>query len=278
VLRPAPPVDAIPLLPEERAALVALLRALSDEQWGLTATGDWSVHDVALHLLGGELGLLARLRDGHAPGVKEPAGWNELVDWLDALNDSWLVAARRMSPHLTLDLLEWTGLQVVAYFANLDPYEPGENVSWASSGPAPNWLGAARHLTEGWVHQQQIRAAVGRPGLNDDRWVHTVLEAFLRGLLPPYRFVFAPEGTVIRIALSGTGGGDWALRREERTWVLLEGVAPEPDAGITLDANCAWRFLARDVDVDRARAAASTIGDRTLTDPFFESVSVIVRR
>lgn len=38
------------------------------------------------------------------------------------------------------------------------------HVSWASDGPVPLWFDMARELTERWVHQMQIREAVGRVG------------------------------------------------------------------------------------------------------------------
>ncbi len=48
------------LLPEERAALLDLLAGLTDDEWARpTACAGWSVKDVALHILGGDLGNLA---------------------------------------------------------------------------------------------------------------------------------------------------------------------------------------------------------------------------
>ena len=50
-------------------------------------------------------------------------------------------------------------------------------IDWAGPEPAPIWLHVAREYTERWVHQQHIRDAVGRPGLNERRWLGPVLES-----------------------------------------------------------------------------------------------------
>lgn len=57
-------VDARPLVPRLCAELAALLASLSSGDWALaTACPGWSVHAVAAHLLGVELGNVSVRRD-----------------------------------------------------------------------------------------------------------------------------------------------------------------------------------------------------------------------
>jgi uncharacterized protein (TIGR03083 family) len=57
-------VDARALVPRLRAELAALLTGLTGGDWGRpTACPGWSVHDVAAHLLGVELGNVSVRRD-----------------------------------------------------------------------------------------------------------------------------------------------------------------------------------------------------------------------
>ena len=64
-MQPLEPVSIVALFPEVRRHLLALLAGLSAEEWRTpTACAGWSVKDVALHLLGGDLGNLSRRRDG----------------------------------------------------------------------------------------------------------------------------------------------------------------------------------------------------------------------
>src|SRR5690606_24010083 len=104
--------DLTPMLRPERDELVALLDDLTDEQWGLTTECPaWTVQGVATHLLGDDLSLLSRQRDGHANGlallaVDHPElGFRDL---LDTFNDRWAHTARFLSPALVVDLLRVT--------------------------------------------------------------------------------------------------------------------------------------------------------------------------
>jgi hypothetical protein len=61
-----PPVSVVDLFPGERAALLALLSGLSDQEWALpTACPGWSVHDLVLHLFGDDVGRVSHGRDGY---------------------------------------------------------------------------------------------------------------------------------------------------------------------------------------------------------------------
>jgi uncharacterized protein (TIGR03083 family) len=89
------------LFPPERASLLELLSSLAAGQWQApTVCPGWSVKDVALHLLGDDIDLLSRRRDGAAPADtgSKPAGFQELVASLDRLNQTWVEATRRISP------------------------------------------------------------------------------------------------------------------------------------------------------------------------------------
>jgi len=168
-------------------ALLALLAELSDDDWRRpTACAGWSVKDVAVHMLAGDLGNLSRQRDGWPSGI-EPRSAEDLARQINAHNERWVEAARFVSPRMVRALLEVTGPQVCAYFASLDPSATGEVVSWAGPDPAPVWLDLAREYTERWHHQQHIRDAVARPGLREPRFFAPVLAAFVHALPVAYR-------------------------------------------------------------------------------------------
>jgi hypothetical protein len=82
----------------------------------------WSVNDVALHLLGDDIDLLSRRRDGAAPADTpgKLAGFQELVVALDRLNQSWVEATRRISPRLLRELLAVTGEATERYLVSLE--------------------------------------------------------------------------------------------------------------------------------------------------------------
>lgn len=263
------------LFPELRRHLLELLRALGPEEWlKPTAAKKWNVKDVALHILGGDIGNLSRRRDGHQPGAPIE-GWAGLVAFINDLNESWVAAARRMSPQVLCDLLAHTGAQTDAYFQSLDPFRTGGPVDWAGSGPAPQWLDVAREYTERWHHQQQIRDATGRPGLYEPRLFRPVLDAFVRGLPHTFRAVEASEGTLVQLSIPGEAGGQWILRRAAGGWELHVGESPAPAARVTLAGEDAWKIFTKGISGRDAIARAELSGNRALGEKVLEMVSVI---
>ena len=277
MLRPAPAVDVIPLLDEERDELVKLLRKLTPEDFQKpTACAPWTVRDLTAHLVQVDLSLLSRLRDGFiAPGDEAPAG-AALVPWIDERNARWVEASVWLSPDTLTDVLEHTGALTKAFLASVDPDATGESVSWAGTEPSPWWLCSAREFSERWVHQQHIRDAVGMPGLNGPSFVKPLLASLFRSLPFAYAGTDAPEGTEVAVQVEGRGGGTWALVRQGDGWMLYEGRAKGPAATVSLDQDTAWRFLVRNISEKEARKRAETSGKKGLADPFFGAVAAVV--
>ena len=256
--------------------LLALLSELSAEEWeSPTACEGWSVKDVALHLLGVEVGILSRKRDRFSPPSQQSDTPLELVALVNDLNATWVQVTRRISPRLLCDLLRFTGSQACAYFQSLDPYQLGNPVSWAGPDPAPVWLDLAREYTERWHHQQHIRDAVGRPGFKDPQFFAPVLDTFVRALPHTFRDIDAPEGTLLTLTLSGESGGQWHLLREGSDWHLYREVDGKPDAEAVLDEDVAWRLFTRGLEKDEAREQVTAMGDRALALKVLDMVSII---
>lgn len=271
-----PPIHTIHLFPELLAHLLHLLQALPEPAWARpTACPGWTVKDVAAHLLGGDVGILSRRRDAYTPPGPEIAGWDELVALINHLNDEWVGATRRLSPRLLVDLLRLTGEQVGAYFRTLDLAATGDPVSWAGPEPAPVWLDVAREYTERWLHQQHIRAAVGRPGLTGPRYLAPVLATFVHALPRAYRDVAAPPGTAVQVEIGGPAGNTWTVLREASSWTLYAGQAGSPATVVRLPPGVAWRLFTRGMAPDAARARIEIAGDRLLAHNLLDAVAII---
>jgi uncharacterized protein (TIGR03083 family) len=270
------PILITNLFPEILDALLDLLSGLSDEEWAApTVCPGWSVKDLAGHLLGDDVGMLSRRRDGHRHSHAAIAGWDDLVAFINRQNGEWVETARRLSPRLLCDMLRLTGKQVSAFFQSLDPYALGGPVDWAGPDPAPVWLDLAREYTERWHHQQQIRDAVGRPGLTEPRYLAPALDAFVRALPHTYRHTDASEQTLVALTITGAAGGTWFLLREQAAWQLYLDIARIPDAQITLDQDTAWRLFTKGIGAGMAHARATIAGNPHLAAPMLKTLAVI---
>src|SRR5215213_6083530 len=139
-LTPLPAIETLPLFSGERSALLELLADLSASEWEApTVCPGWSVKDVAVHLLGDDIGRLSWGRDGYvnpafAAGL-DIATLPGLVAAVDRQNAVWVTGARRLSPRLLIEFLKMTGELTETYFSGLDMTALGMPVDWA--GPEP---------------------------------------------------------------------------------------------------------------------------------------------
>jgi uncharacterized protein (TIGR03083 family) len=277
-LRPLEPVLVLDRLAPLHAELIRLLRGLAPADWHRpTACALWSVKDIVAHLLDDDLRRLSHQRDGHPlPGDTASDNYPALVTRINRMNAEWAAAARRMSPRVLTELLRVTGPEVVELFRSIDPFAPAHwAVAWAGESRSPHWFDVGRDYTERWLHQQQIRDAVGAPPLAGRVWLGPVLELFVRAVPRTYRQVARAPGTAVRIAIGGEAGGDWTLRRDDTGWTLLTGAAPRADATVLLSDDTAWRLFSKGLPPETARERVRIEGDQALGAVFLGSLAVM---
>lgn len=275
-MRAPQPVFTAHLFPEVLKGLLELLSALSPDEWSKSVPHkSWVVQDVALHLLGVDIGLLSRERDHCTASHIHARTQRELVAGLKIYNDTWVTAGRRMSPRLLCDLLQYTGHQVSDYVHSLDPHALGEAVSWAGTDPAPNWFRVGREYTERWHHQQHIRGAVTRAGFEGTRYLKPALDIFMRALPYTYRAVQAPEGTSVAVTIAGESGEHWLLVRERQSWNLYVGSAKEATAEVIIPQSLAWKLFTKWISKEQALQESEVRGDSTLGRHALDTTAVI---
>jgi len=278
-MRTLEPILTGPLFAEVRRELLSLLRGLRDEDWKKpTAAGNWNVKDVALHILGGDVGNLSRRRDAFSLKA-DLSSYEKLVAFINEINASWVAAGQRISAPLLIDLLEHVGLQADQYFAGLDMFAMGEPVSWAGDEPMPVWFDMAREYTERWHHQQQIRDATGRPGLYERRLFEPVMGTFVRALPWMFRDEKWAQGTTVTLRLTGVLNKEWSLVRADSNWELFEEDCKESsgtqDARVTLKAEDAWRIFTKGIRGQEAWTLAEIAGDIAVARKVLQTLAVI---
>lgn len=274
-VQPLAPIDVRELFPELREHLLSLLSGLTQDEWDrVTVCPGWSVGDIALHLLGVDLGNLSGRRDG----FRDPwwgTATGDTVHDLAVFNQNWVVAARRISPRLLCELLSVTGGALSTFHAAAELSAMGQSVWWVGPEPAPVWLDIAREYTERWVHQQQIRDALGQPGLTEPHYLAPVIATFVRALPRALHPVSAPVGTVVRLVVMGESGGRWIALRDQDGWTPGVDGGEEASATVTIGQDNAWRLWTRGISSDEARPSVETAGNPELAARVLEMVSII---
>lgn len=267
-LRDVPPVDVRAQLTEERRELLHLLGGLSTTEWAqASGAPGWRVKDLALHILDDDLGELSRARDNDPSGLLQVNA--DFVEALAAKNQRFIDGNAGMSPRVLIDLLRWAGEQMDEFYAALDLQGDGY-VVWASSTTVPLWFDIAQDLTERWVHQQQIRDAIGRPGNYAATYLPIVLETFVWAFPHQYR---APAATATVVTLDFGTGREWFLVSSGTGWELEESAGKAQAAALSCSPDAAWRLL---TGAPYAPEAVSVEGDPALTEPLLAVRGIIV--
>ena len=276
MLREPEPVLVADRFPALLDALLDLLRSLTQEEWQRPVHGgEWTIKDLAQHLLGDEINILSGKRDRFSETFAPIHNWDELVALINHRNAVWVEATRRMSPRVIMELLHITGEQANEHFRQMDPFATGSPVNWAGPDPAPVWLDVAREFTERWHHQQHIRDAVWKPGAVVPKFLAPVLAAFVRALPVTFTAVDAPKGAAVTLNITGPSGGTWSVVREENSWKLYQGTADAPEAVVDLPEDVAWRLFTRGITPVQAREQAKVTGSISLGQRVLETVSIL---
>jgi uncharacterized protein (TIGR03083 family) len=277
------PIFVASLFREVTERLLTLLRSLAADDWQRpTVSSQRKVKDIAAHLLDGSLRRLSMQRDGYRSpdGASQPRTDETVLDFLNRLNAEWELAARRLSPQVLIDLIEWADGQLADLFESLDPYGPAIfPVAWAGEEKSLHWMDVARDYSEKWHHTQQIFVASGRPStITERRLFHPCLDILLRALPFTLRNVSAADGTVIAVTITGDAGGDWFVVRSGAAWVLQTNVTAAPAALFSISQDSAWQLFTKRLDRTTAQVRFPDLrleGDRELAGHVIDMVSVM---
>ena len=223
-----PLIDA---LEETWSATARLCEELPPDAWEqLTDCPGWTVRDHMSHMIGTELSLL---------GVAAPAPPDPMPDYvrnpIGQANEAW-IEARRTTP----------GAEVLAEFVSVTtrrleelssfPPERWQEVGWSPVGQAPYREFMTIRVFDCWVHGQDIRWALGRPGDRDGRGEKIALTRVSQGM--PFvvgRQVRPPDGTTVVFAVGG--GPTLPIGVEDGRAKVLEATPAPPTVRIALSAE-----------------------------------------
>ena len=274
------PVIVTDLFPAERKSLLDLLRTFNNDQWfSETICTGWSVKDIAQHLFKDDVGILSRKRDKFImpnSSKKEFKSNKEFVEFINTKNQEWVDISRSFSPQILIDLLELTGRLTYDYWQTVDQNKTETSVSWVSPDEIlPNWVDIAREYTERWLHQSHIREAVKAPLIYETELFNPFVRAYMLALPLSYKLFETNLGNTIKIVVEGNAGGVWSLKRGQTEWELYDREPESPITEIIINQDVIWRLFSKGMEKEKAKESVKIAGDKSLGEPFFNTVSLI---
>jgi uncharacterized protein (TIGR03083 family) len=261
------PIPSLHLFPILDQKLLELLRSLSPEEWeAQTVAKLWKVKDVAAHMLDGNLRTLSMSRDGYF-GEKPDhiQSYQDLVNYLNELNRTWVQAMKRVSPAILVDLLESSGREFIKHLESLPPFGDALfSVAWAGHETSPNWFHIAREYTEKFLHQQQIRDAVNKPGIMTAELFQPFLEIVMEAFPYTFKEVEAEIGTLVALEITTEIGGTWSIIKTEKTWELSQNPSASPLAKVMMEPETAWKLISKSWKSNEVLDLVKIFGDQEL--------------
>jgi len=166
-------------LGEVWTSLGDLLGQLGDEQWSLPSPlPGWSVQDNVAHIVGTEAMLLGQ----PGPDVDIERDVNRHVrNDIGAFNEQWVESLRAVPPNEVLARFrELTGARLTALNAMSDDEWNAESFTPAGMDTYGRFMQI--RVFDCWLHEQDIRDAVGRPGHETGLAVEVVLDEMATAL------------------------------------------------------------------------------------------------
>lgn len=236
--------------------------SLSEADWKApTECPGWSVQDNLAHVIGMEAAILGRPH----PDVEERPDAPHVKNDIGRSNERWVEAFRdRSGPEVLEEFRAVTGERLVALRA---PDMDFGAESWTPVGP-----GTVRDLLpfrvfDSWVHEQDMRRAVGKPGGWDGDAARVSLDR-LSGVMPMIvgKKVKPPDGATVVFEVVGPAGRDLAIGMEGGRAQVLEQAPVAPTVRIRMSGDAFLRLSAGrgDAEVILGSGTVEIVGDTAL--------------
>jgi uncharacterized protein (TIGR03083 family) len=255
--------ELVDLLSQVWASMGELGEGLGESEWKTpTDVPGWSVQDNLVHITSMEWRLLGRPEPEHRVADDLPHVKNDI----GRANEVFVDSRRASSGADALaEFREVTGARV----EQLRGYQPDDfgADSWTPVGP-----GTVRDLLpfrvfDSWVHEQDMRRAVARPGDLDSAVAENAFER-ITGSMPFIvgKRVAPPDGTTIHVGISGPLARTFTIAVDGGRARVAAELAGAPTATIATDCETFVRLTCGRVDPADAlgRGAVHLGGDLDL--------------
>lgn len=251
-------------------AIDELCSSLTPEEWAKpTDCPGWSVQDNLSHIIGTESSILGRPAPTHDPGTKP---W--IRNPIGASNEVHVDYRRSWPPEKVLsEFREVTGerMKILEGMSDADL----EAESWTPIGQGTVRDLIAIRVMDCWVHEQDIRRAVGKPGGLDGPVAehafgrHSQAMPFIVG-----KKVAPPEGTTVVFDVKGYG--TIPVGTDGKRAGRLDSDPDTPSVKLTMDLETFNRLSCGRGEASELVDAVTIEGDDTLGRKVVEQMNFMI--
>jgi uncharacterized protein (TIGR03083 family) len=252
--------------------VIALLRGLDADDWARpTDLPGWDVRAVAAHLAHVEAVLAGLEDDREDVAVSTPGPARTVVA---AYTEAGVRAREEHAPQELVDELEKAAAARDAALRKYPPTDPKGTPDRTPGGVAWDWgtlLG--NRVLDVWMHGQDIRRAVGRPGALDTAAARHTAGVFTRSFAYSVGNRVGPaDGTTVVLDVTGEHPLHLAVAMRDGRAVPLPTDPETPDAGLRMDLET-FVMLGGGRRLPEA-LAVEAVGDRELGTRILAAMAV----
>ena len=268
-------LQAADALEETWDSLAEVTHELSSTEWALpTECPGWDVKDQLSHLIGIE----RTLQGGAAPAWEGPLG-DHVKNDVGAMHEPW-IAVRRARPgaEVHAEFVEVTRARLAELRARSE--DDWAKVGFSPVGDVPYAVFMDVRVLDCWVHEQDARRALDRPGGDGNR-ASAISIGRMQDAMPFVvgKKVGCPDGTAVRFELRGKGDD-----AREFTVAVVEGRAKpvgddvEPTTTLTMATSAFMRLSCGRATAAQVLAAVQVDveGDAAVGQRVLDAMNVMI--
>ncbi len=264
--------EVVAALAEEWSSLLELLEGLDDAEWDApTPCPGWDVRAAAAHVIGTE----SMLSGIDAPAAATGERPEHVKNDIGAFNEAWVTSLATEPPdEILATLRELTAARLAAL-------EAMDQEAWDAEGFTP--AGKDTHgrfmrirVFDCWMHEQDIRDAVDRPGHETGAAVELSLDELSTGLgYIVGKKAGAPSGSSVLFDVTGPAGRQLAVEVADRAKVV-EALAGPPTATIRLPLGVFTRLAGGRIDPATVAGQIQLEGDTSLGQKVVDNMAFTI--
>jgi len=265
------PSERVQQLAEVWTSISSLGDELTEDDWQRsTELPGWRAQDVVVHLLGGERSFMGE----PTPDVELRTDLPHIRNEIGLGAERWIESRR-----------ERTGAEVIAEFravtdrrlAQLRAFGPQEwaAASWTPVGPGTVETLMRFRVVDSWVHEQDVRRAVARPGGWDGAAAAAVVDGFVGDL--PYvigKRVAPPDGTMVVLRLGPPHRVAVAVVVDGGRARFADSEPDDPTVVLEMDGETYVRLVTGRGDPAEVGEAVTVVGDAELAGRIAPALNV----